>query len=63
MDLTAFIIIYMSFGIPTKNTCIIGAEIVAHILRAVNGSGGSTRTAIMYKAFLSYAQMKEYLHS
>ena len=36
-------------------------EIVAHILRAVNGSGVTTKTAIMYKAFLSYAQMKEYL--
>ena len=36
-------------------------EIVAHILRAVNGSRGTTRTAIMYKAFPTYAQMKEYL--
>jgi predicted transcriptional regulator len=29
------------------------------ILEAANG--GSTKTKIMYKAFLSYAQLKEYL--
>jgi predicted transcriptional regulator len=34
-------------------------EIVSMILEAANG--GSTKTKIMYKAFLSYAQLKEYL--
>jgi predicted transcriptional regulator len=33
-------------------------EIVAMILDAANG--GSTKTKIMYKAFLSYAQLREY---
>lgn len=34
-------------------------DIVATILEAANG--GSTKTRIMYKAYLSYAQLKEYL--
>jgi len=34
-------------------------EIVAMILEAANG--GVTKTRIMYKAFLSYAQLREYL--
>jgi predicted transcriptional regulator len=34
-------------------------EIVSVILEAANG--GATKTKIMYKAFLSYAQLKEYL--
>jgi predicted transcriptional regulator len=34
-------------------------EIVGQILEAANG--GSTKTKIMYNAFLSYAQLKEYL--
>ena len=34
-------------------------EIVSHILEAANG--GATKTKIMYKAFLSYAQLMEYL--
>ena len=34
-------------------------EIVSMILDAANG--GATKTKIMYKAFLSYAQLKEYL--
>ena len=34
-------------------------EIVSMILEAANGS--ATKTRIMYKAFLSYAQLKEYL--
>ena len=34
-------------------------DIVGLILEAANG--GATKTKIMYKAFLSYAQMKEYL--
>jgi predicted transcriptional regulator len=41
-------------------------EIIAQILEAVNdgssyGYGGLTKTNIMYKAYLSYAQLKEYL--
>jgi predicted transcriptional regulator len=35
-------------------------EIVCNILDATNG-GGATKTKIMYKAFLSYVQLKEYL--
>jgi predicted transcriptional regulator len=35
-------------------------EIVSMILEAANG-GGTTKTKIMYKAFLSYSQLKEYL--
>jgi predicted transcriptional regulator len=34
-------------------------EIVSMILEAANG--GTTKTKIMYKAFLSYSQLKEYL--
>ena len=34
-------------------------DIVGLILEAANG--GATKTTIMYKAFLSYAQLKEYL--
>jgi predicted transcriptional regulator len=34
-------------------------EIISVILDAANG--GATKTKIMYRAFLSYAQMKEYL--
>jgi predicted transcriptional regulator len=34
-------------------------EIVAMILEA--GNGGATKTKIMYKAFLSYAQLRDYL--
>jgi predicted transcriptional regulator len=36
------------------------AHIVGRILEIANG-GGATKTKIMYKAFLSYAQLKEYL--
>ena len=47
-------------------------EIVAQILQVVNDNnsnngngngigGGASKTKIMYKAFLSYAQLKEYL--
>jgi predicted transcriptional regulator len=35
-------------------------EIVCNILDAANG-GGATKTKIMYAAFLSYAQLREYL--
>jgi predicted transcriptional regulator len=35
-------------------------EIISVILDMANG-GGVTKTKIMYKAYLSYAQMKEYL--
>ena len=34
-------------------------EIVSNILDAANGK--ATKTKIMYKAYLSYAQLKEYL--
>ena len=34
-------------------------EIVGNILDAANG--GATKTKIMYKAFISYVQLKEYL--
>jgi predicted transcriptional regulator len=35
-------------------------EIISKILDAANG-GGATRTKIMYRAYLSYNQMKEYV--
>jgi predicted transcriptional regulator len=35
-------------------------EIASRILESAAGSG-TTKTKIMYKAFLSYAQLKEYL--
>lgn len=35
-------------------------EIISMILDAV--SSGATKTKIMYKAYLSYAQLKDYLH-
>ena len=35
-------------------------EIVSNILDAANG-GRATKTKIMYKAFLGYVQLKEYL--
>ena len=34
-------------------------DIVSHMLEAANG--GATKTRIMYAAYLSYAQLKEYL--
>lgn len=34
-------------------------EIASHILEAANG--GTSKTKIMYRAFLSYAQLKEYM--
>ena len=34
-------------------------DIVSQILEAANG--GATKTKIMYKAYLSYAQLKDYL--
>jgi predicted transcriptional regulator len=34
-------------------------EIIEQVLDAANG--GATKTKIMYKAYLSYAQLKEYL--
>jgi len=36
-------------------------DIVAQILEAANGGDGATQAKIMYKAFLSYAELKEYL--
>jgi predicted transcriptional regulator len=38
-------------------------QIIAKILSVINASDAkdATRTSIMYKAFLSYAQLKEYL--
>jgi predicted transcriptional regulator len=37
--------------------------IIANMLSIINDSGGEgvNKTSIMYKAFLSYAQLKEYL--
>ena len=38
-------------------------EIIAGMLRTISESGtdGASKTPIMYKSFLSYAQLKEYL--
>jgi predicted transcriptional regulator len=38
--------------------------IIAHMLNTINnnsGSEGANKTTLMYKSFLSYAQLKEYL--
>jgi predicted transcriptional regulator len=37
--------------------------IIAHMLITINDSGskGANKTSIMYKSYLSYAQLKEYL--
>jgi predicted transcriptional regulator len=34
---------------------------MSQILRVANGGDGAPKTKIMYSAFLSYGQMKEYL--
>lgn len=36
-------------------------EIISSILEIANRGNGTTKTKIMYGAFLSYSQMKEYL--
>ena len=36
-------------------------DIIAMILESADREGGSTKTKIMYKAFLSFTQLKEYL--
>jgi len=38
-----------------------GIDIMAKILHAANERSGAGRTKILYRAFLSYAQLKEYL--
>jgi predicted transcriptional regulator len=38
-----------------------GIDIMAEILHAANEKSGAGRTKILYRAFLSYAQLKEYL--
>lgn len=37
------------------------SDIISQILDVVNANGGATQTRIMYKAFLSYTQLKQYL--
>jgi predicted transcriptional regulator len=37
------------------------SEIVRQILDTVNSSGAITKTKLMYRSFLSYNQIKEYL--
>jgi predicted transcriptional regulator len=36
-------------------------DIINDILDAANGGGGATKTKIMYRAYLSFTQMKEYV--
>lgn len=36
-------------------------DIISEILEAANGGGGAIKAKIMYHAFLSHDQMKEYL--
>ena len=47
----------------TTKACRGRYQIIAEILSVINESNtkGVTRTSIMYKAFLSHAQLKEYL--
>src|SRR5918912_17532 len=52
----------IEFFNPTKMKNRSRIDILAQILRAVNGTGGGiTKTKIMYNALLSYAQMQQYL--
>ncbi|MFZ0896080.1 MAG: winged helix-turn-helix domain-containing protein [Candidatus Nitrosopolaris sp.] len=37
------------------------SEIVRSILEAANGGQGASRTRLMYKSYLAYNQLKEYL--
>ena len=37
------------------------SEIVRSILEAANVSGGTSRTRLMYKSYLAFNQLKEYL--
>lgn len=46
-------------GIPEIMKYRSRTDIFSQILEASNG--GTTKTKIMYKAYLSYAQLKEYL--
>ncbi|HYT43451.1 MAG TPA: winged helix-turn-helix domain-containing protein [Methylomirabilota bacterium] len=39
------------------------SEIVRSILEAANVSGGTSRTRLMYKSYLAFNQLKEYLGS
>ena len=36
-------------------------HIISEILDAANGGGNATKTKLMYKAYLSFGQIKEYL--
>jgi predicted transcriptional regulator len=36
-------------------------DIISRILESANGRSGATRTKIMYNAFLSHGQLKQYL--
>jgi predicted transcriptional regulator len=36
-------------------------DIISEILEVANKSGGTTRTKMVYRAFVSYGQMKGYL--
>jgi predicted transcriptional regulator len=46
----------MTYGIRTRNR----TEIMSQILRVANGVG-ATKTTLMNKAFLHYAQLQDYL--
>lgn len=50
-------------GIMTTKAYRGRYTIIAQMLNIINNSGteGANKTTIMYKAFLSYAQLKEYL--
>jgi predicted transcriptional regulator len=38
-------------------------DIISRILESANGESGATRTKIMYNAFLSHGQLKQYLRT
>lgn len=54
--LAIFIMVGLLIGVMKYRS---RTDIVSQILEAANG--GATKTKIMYKAYLSYAQLKEYL--
>jgi predicted transcriptional regulator len=54
---------YSVYEIMTKQYYRERHEIIAGMLRTISnsGTGGTSKTPIMYKSFLSYAQLKGYL--
>jgi predicted transcriptional regulator len=57
--LAYIVALYIIYHISIRMKYRSRTELASNILEA--GNGGATKTKIMYKAFLSYRQLKEYL--